>query len=119
MIEAPGSHSMSRSLSTGEVVADHTPNQRYGGSAVKKVSELTLQLCLQHSDTIRVVSDVTDEDVDILASSYEMDRKNTLLTHKGYERTSLVAFAGLEHIQNEFPGEETVVIGTGHNAASY
>ncbi len=115
-VEASGSSSMSRSLAAGELVAADHPNQRFGGSAVRVVGKVGLDICLESSGGI-TLSTVTDAEVDHLTELYEQDRRDLLRRDTpAYEPTTLVAIAGLARIARKYPDDQIVVVGTGHNA---
>ena len=111
--EAEGSNSMSKSLRTGEITAADKPNQRYGGSAVQKLSQAALDIA-SNSPNFQVTT-VPEADVDELIDWYESGRQE-LIRHMTphLEPTSLVAVAALK--QRLHTGE-TVVLGTGQNDA--
>ncbi len=111
--EAEGSNSMSRSLTANEVVAANSPNQRYGGSAVRKISQAALDICMA-SPNLRLTT-VPDADVDELIDWYESGRQE-LIRHMTphLEPTSLVAVAALKQRLHD---GDTVVVGTGQNDA--
>lgn len=115
-IEPEGSTSLSQSLKEGRQVEVATPNQRYGGSAVRKIGDHTFKLIQTYQDRINV-HQVTDGDVNSVISDYQFDRRSLWHdTTPALEPTTLVAVAGIEHVVRRYPGESIVVIGTGHNA---
>lgn len=108
-----GSDSLSRSFAAGEPIVAEAPNQRYGGSAVRKIGAETFRIIWENRDRI-TVHHVTDEMVDAIIASYQRDllRLNT----PSLEATTLVDIAGLKDIATAHPGESIAAIGTGHNA---
>jgi threonine dehydratase len=119
-IEAEGSNSMSRSLAAQRRIEATSPNQRYGGSAVKLVGEHTLEICKRAAKqkTLSLLS-VTDTEVDRVMADYTQSnyhREYASLNIPEYEPTALVAIAGLRKIAALQPHDTIAVIGTGHNA---
>lgn len=119
-IEAEGSDSMSRSLDAGRLVEATQPNEQYGGSAVRRVGKLTLQICRRGIESgSLVVSQVGDQRVDEVMSGYvhsSSHREYGKLAIPMYEPTSLVAIAGLYDVARQHPDDTIVTVGTGHNA---
>lgn len=116
-VEADGNNSMSRSLRAGRVVEARQPNQRYGGSAVRKCGEVCLNLLLDAKYRADNVINVDDAEVAQVAGDYLNDRSEKIVTTDGYEPTSLVALAGLRRLARDGRlGKKTIVLGTGHNA---
>lgn len=109
--EAEGSNSMSRSIGLRAVASAELPNQRYGGTAVNRVSQDALDICLASPNL--TLTTVPEYDIDELTDWYESGRQE-LIRHMTphLEPTSLLAVAALK--QNLHSGE-TVVLGTGQN----
>ncbi|HEU5121823.1 MAG TPA: pyridoxal-phosphate dependent enzyme [Candidatus Saccharimonadales bacterium] len=115
-VEAEGSNSMSLSLKAGSVSSADRPNIRYGGSAVERVGDQTLRICMNACNRVQLWS-VTDDEVDTVMSSYQQSRDILeRLRIPAYEPTTLVAIAGLRHIAQHYSDDTIAVIGTGHNA---
>jgi threonine dehydratase len=112
LAEAPGNHSASRSLRLGRLAATTSPNQRFGGSAVRRIGELPYEV-LSQAVNVRTLS-VSEEDVDQLSELY-LDGRRELLRDDtpNFEPTTLVAVAAMKQLFGET--SETVVLGTGRN----
>lgn len=118
-VEAEDSNSLSLSMAAGEVVAAHNPNKKYGGSAVKKVGEYALDLCLANQEMIELTT-VTDQHVAQFIDRYAQHRSsNELEDVRPYEPTTLVAMAALAKIALRYPSQTIVALGTGHNDSLY
>jgi len=118
-VEAQGSNSLSRSAEVGVVINATHPNTRYGGSAVKRTAERTLDAYQTFPNTR--LWEVDDDEVTAVVEDYleeihyrELDRCPGFVP---FEPTTLVAVAGLSKITKAYPGELIAVIGTGRNDA--
>lgn len=113
-VEAPGSNSLSRSQAEGTLVSAEAPNQAYGGSAVKRIGGGALRSAMRYPNLSVVTADQAD--VDYVVETYQQSRANLMRTDiPAFEPTSLVTVAGLYRVDVE-KYENTVVVGTGHNA---
>lgn len=116
-VQAPGSNSMSRSLSEYTLTQAEAPNQAYGGSAVQFVGHRALRSAMMYSNLDIVTAD--ESDIIYVTETYRQSRQDLMRTDDrfvpAFEPTSLVAVAGLYKAVRT-PNETTVVIGTGHNA---
>lgn len=113
--QAEGSDGLSTSLDKNRVSSATKPNMRYRGSAVKHIGGLAFALCLRHHNNLNVFT-VREEEVDTIIGDYELDRiALERESTPNYEPTTLVAVAGLARIAQEYPNDEIVVIGSGHN----
>lgn len=113
-VEAPGSNSLSKSLQRRRLVEAESPNQRFGGSAVRYIGARGLESALRYPN-LEVVS--ADEGDIIYVTETYMQSRDDLLRKSipAYEPTSLVAVAGL-YKATRTAGDVTVALGTGHNA---
>lgn len=119
-VEAPGSNSLSRSLAESRISRAEAPNQAYGGSAVQYIGRRALRSALSYSNLEVVTADTSD--INFVTETYAQSRQDLMRTDEYYvpafEPTSLVAVAGLyKAVRREY--ENTVVVGTGHNAPLY
>lgn len=111
-----GSDSLSRSFAAGEPVVAEAPNQRYGGSAVRKIGVETFRIIWENRDRI-TIHNVNEGALDTTIGNYQSDRRDLWhMNTPSLEPTTLVAVAGLEHVVAKHPGESIATIGTGHNA---
>lgn len=133
-IEMNGSDSFSRSMAAGEVVAATNPNQLCGGSAVRKISELALAICMHHRDMIVLESDedkerrakagkeplqtTSDSELHAFIDSYTQHRANNWLEGEvdPYEPTTLAPMTKVVELARNYPGKRIAVLGTGQNA---
>lgn len=117
-VEAEGSDSLSRSLTSGKLVEATSPNARFGGSAVRKCGRVGLDMLARAGYSAGNIVTANDEQVLSLAESYLQDRKDQMTEgHPAYEPTTLVAVAGLIELQKRgLLRGRTVVSGSGHNA---
>jgi threonine dehydratase len=114
-VEAKGSNSLSRSLAVGRVVEAVHPNERYGGSAVRKTGRHVLSLLQQTGFTRDQLVTADDREVMDLAMHYYYQGEQQ---GRQLEPTSLVAIAGLAQLARHgaFSDHDTVaLVGTGHN----
>jgi Threonine dehydratase len=116
-VEAPGSNSLSKSHAEKKISIAEAPNQAYGGSAVRYIGRRALHSAMSYSN-LEVVT-ANQSDIDYVIDTYQQSRSDLMRTDKyfvrAFEPTSLVAVAGLYRTaQQQY--ENTVVIGTGHNA---
>ena len=112
LAEAPGNHSASTSFRLGRLAATVTPNQRFGGSAVKTIGDLPYRVLSQASN-VRTLA-VSEHDVDELSELY-LDGRRELLREDtpNFEPTTLVAVAAMKQLFGDT--SQTVVLGTGRN----
>lgn len=117
-VEAEGSDSLSRSLSSGKLVEATSPNARFGGSAVRTCGQVGLKLLTQAGYSADNIVTASDEQVLSLAENYLQDRKDQMVEGaSAYEPTTLVAVAGLIELQRRgLLKGRTVVSGSGRNA---
>jgi|GEM_PF-322842 len=115
-VEAEGSNSLSNSKRKNRVAAADAPNERYGGTAVRKIGEFGFTLFRRHKQSVNIVT-ANDEEVEAVIGDYESDR--AVLERNdtpSYEPTTLLAVAALKNITKNHPEGDIVVVGSGHNA---
>jgi threonine dehydratase len=118
VVEATGSHSLSRSLEAGEPTAVEHPNVRYGGSAVRKIGRRSFEILQRFRKQERLhLHHIDEESVDALISDYTFDRSiNHRTTTPSIEPTSLVAIAAVERIHRQYRDAHIMAVATGRNA---
>lgn len=120
VVEATGSHSLSRSLEAGEPTAVEHPNVRYGGSAVRKIGRRSFEILQRFRKQERLhLHHINEESVDALISDYTFDRSiNHRTTTPSIEPTSLVAIAAVERIHRQYRDRNAhiMAVATGRNA---
>jgi threonine dehydratase len=112
-IEASGSNSFSKSITSGKVTAADSPNAHYGGSAVRRTGNNTLATYLKYPESTKILK-VSDEEVASVIDGYTKD----LAVRRGvrnYEPTTIVAVTGATRIKRTHFLGNVVIIGTGHN----
>jgi hypothetical protein len=116
LAEAPGNNSASQSLKSKKIRSAKKPNQRFGGSAVKRTGQFPFKE-LSRARNINFVQ-VSEDDVNFLSELYLDGRRELLLQNTpNFEPTSLVAIAAMMHLVGKTG--ETVVLGTGKNDTIY
>lgn len=113
-IEAPGSDSLSRTLTNGneEVLPASNPNRLFGGLCVDYAGPLCVSSLRKQAFPAKNVVGSRLDDIILLARSYEGDYSNAI------EPSALVTVAGVINLVNEgrITNRDTVaVIATGHN----
>lgn len=117
IVQAEGSDSMEQSLQTQRVQPASSPNQRFGGSAVRLVGDTTLATIIDRHNPLTVWTAPT-RDVEQVIADYA--REYILRDASPLEPTSVVPFAPLGQITKTIPAHEhMVVVGTGRNAPLY
>lgn len=115
VFEPEGSNSLSQSLIAGEPTEVMSPNQHFGGSAVRKIGAKAFDIIWQYRDRITTYQ-VTDFAAAKFATEYRRDRHARQDTAPPIEPTSLPQVVGLEQVALRHPGETVTAIITGHNA---
>lgn len=114
-VQAPGSNSLSNSIAHGEPTDADNPNQRFGGVAVKRSGNYSLNYMLQADNT--TCHTASEEAIDALVASYQQSRRDLLHTHsRPFEPTTLLAMSVLRQIVAQKNDRKIVVVGTGRNA---
>lgn len=116
-VEAPGSNSLSKSLLEGRIVEADTPNQLYGGSAVRFIGNHGLHSALRYENLSVVTADPSD--IALATETYKQSRQDLMRTEEyhvpAFEPTTMVAIAALYKVSGAI-NMNTVVLGTGRNA---